>query len=51
MKKCIVVNYWADTEEKILMVLDCIKQLKKIGLDIVYTSLCEVDERISNQVM
>lgn len=50
MKKCIVVNYWADTEEKILMVLDCIKQLKKIGLDIIYTSLCEVDERISNQV-
>lgn len=50
MKKCFVVNYWADTEEKVLMVLDCIKQLKKTGLDIIYTSLCEVDIRISDSV-
>jgi len=50
MKKCFVVNYWADTDEKVLMVLDCINQLKKLGLDIIYTSLCEVDERISNSV-
>jgi len=50
MKKCFVVNYWADTEEKILMVLDCINQLKKTGLDIIYTSLYEVDTRISNLV-
>ena len=50
MKKCFVVNYWADTDEKVLMVLDCINQLKKLDLDIIYTSLCEVDERISNSV-
>jgi hypothetical protein len=50
MKQCVVVNYWANTEDKVLMVLDCINQLKKLGLDIVYTSLYEIDDRISNSV-
>jgi len=48
MKSCFVVNYWADTEEKIDMVVDCIKQLKKTGRDIIYTSLCPIDRRISD---
>lgn len=50
MKNCFVVNYWADTNEKVLMVLDCINQLKKLNIDIIYTSLCEIDERISSLV-
>lgn len=49
MKSCFVVNYWADTDEKIQMVVDCIKQLKKTGRDIIYTSLCPIDKRISEE--
>jgi hypothetical protein len=46
MKNCIVVNFWADTEEKVNIVLDCISQLKKTGKDVIYTSLVPIDERI-----
>lgn len=49
MKSCFVVNYWADTDEKVEMVVDCIKQLKKTGRDVIYTSLCPIDKRISNE--
>lgn len=47
MKSCFIVNYWADTEEKVEMVVKGIQQLKKTGRDIVYTSLCPIDKRIS----
>ena len=50
MKNCIVVNYWADTEEKVKIVIDCINQLKKTGKDIIYTSLTPIDERIQSIV-
>lgn len=49
MKSCFVVNYWADTDEKVQMVVDCLKQLKKTGKDIIYTSLYPIDKRISNE--
>jgi len=49
MKSCFIVNYWADTEEKIEMVINCIKQLKKTGNDVIYTSLYPIDKRISNE--
>jgi hypothetical protein len=50
MKNCIVVNFYADTEEKVKMVVDCINQLKKTGKDIIYTSLTPIDERIQSIV-
>jgi len=50
MKNCIVVNYWADTEKKVKIVIDCINQLKKTGKDIIYTSLTPIDERIQSIV-
>jgi hypothetical protein len=49
MKTCFVVNYWADTEEKVDMVVECIRQLKKTGKDVIYTSLYPIDRRISNE--
>ena len=49
MKSCFIVNYWADTDEKVDMVVNCIKQLKKTGRDIIYTSLYPIDEKISNE--
>jgi len=49
MRSCFVVNYWADTEEKVQMVINCVKQLKKTGRDIIYTSLCPIDKRISDE--
>lgn len=48
MKSCFVINYWADTEDKINMIVDNIKQLKKTGKDIIYTSLYPIDRRISD---
>ncbi len=47
MKSCFVINYWADTDEKVDMVVKGIQQLKKTGRDIIYTSLCPIDKRIS----
>lgn len=49
MKPCFIINYWADTDEKINMIVNCIKQLKKTNLDIIYTSLCPIDRRISDE--
>jgi hypothetical protein len=49
MKSCFVVNYWADTDEKVEMIVECIKQLKKTDRDIIYTSLCPIDKRISSE--
>lgn len=49
MKSCFIVNYWADTDEKVQMVVDCIKQLKKTGRNIIYTSLYPIDKQISNE--
>ena len=49
MKSCFIVNYWANTDEKIQMVIDCIKQLKKTGKDIIYTSLYPINKRISDE--
>ena len=45
--RCFIINYWADTDEKIDMVINCIKQLKKTGRDIIYTSLYPIDKKIS----
>lgn len=47
MKSCFLINYWADTDEKIQMVIEGIKQLKKTSRDIVYTSLYPIDKKIS----
>lgn len=47
MKSCFIVNYWADTDDKVKMVVDGIQQLKKTGRDVVYTSLCPIDKKIS----
>ena len=49
MKSCFIINYWADTDEKVDMIVNCIKQLKKTGRDVIYTSLCPIDKRISNE--
>ena len=47
MKSCFIVNYWADTDEKVEMVVNGMLQLKKTGRDIIYTSLCPIDKKIS----
>lgn len=48
MKSCILVNYWADTEEKIDVVVKCIKQLRKSGKEVFYSSVIPIDEKIQN---
>lgn len=42
MKTCIIVNFWADTDEKADIVIRAINQLKKSGRDVVYTSLTPI---------
>lgn len=49
MKSCFIVNYWADSKEKADMVVDSIKQLKKTGRDVIYTSLRSIDQKISDE--
>ena len=50
MKNSIVVNYLADSEEKVKTIIDKINQLKKTGKNIIYTSLIPIDERIQSIV-
>jgi hypothetical protein len=47
VRSCFIINYWADTDEKVDMVIKGIQQLKKTGRDIIYTSLCPINKRIS----
>lgn len=46
MKTCIIVNFWANTDDKVDIAVEAINQLKKSGKDIVYTSLTPVHPRI-----
>ena len=46
MNSCILVNYWADTEEKVDVVVRCISQLKKSGLKVFYSSVIPVNSKI-----
>jgi len=46
MKSCIIVNFWANTEEKVDVVVKGIQQLRKSGKDVLYTSLTPVHPRI-----
>lgn len=46
MNSCILVNYWADTKEKVDIVVRCITQLKKTGLKVFYSSVIPVNEKI-----
>jgi hypothetical protein len=51
MKTCLIVNYWADTDSKVNMVLNLINQLKSTNIDIVYTSLTPIDRKISENCL
>jgi hypothetical protein len=46
MKSCILVNYWADTQDKIDVVVNCITQLKKTGKEVFYSSVIPVVSEI-----
>ena len=46
MKTCIIVNFWANTDEKVDIAVKAINQLKKSGKDVVYTSLTPVHPKI-----
>lgn len=50
MKSCIIVNFWADNTYKIDILANCLKQLKKTGIDIVYTSKYPVPRKINDLV-
>lgn len=46
MKTCIIVNFWANNDAKVELVVKSIQQLKKSGKDIVYTSLTPIHPSI-----
>lgn len=50
MKTCFVVNYWADTNDKVDMVCTLLSQLKVTNIDLVYTSLTPINENINKLV-
>lgn len=50
MKSCIIVNFWGDTTDKINIVKNCLSQLKKTNIDIVYTSKFPISNEINELV-
>lgn len=46
MKTAFIVNFWADTDEKVNTVVKCINSIKPIGFPVIYTSLYPIDSRI-----
>jgi hypothetical protein len=46
MKTCFILNYWADNEDKVKMVNQCVSQIKKTGYDTIYTSMYPIHEDI-----
>lgn len=50
MKSCIIVNFWTDTEFKKNLLIDCLSQLNKTGIDIVYTSRFPIPKEVSDLV-
>lgn len=50
MKSCIIVNFWTDTEFKKNLLLDCLKQLNKTDIDIIYTSRYPIPSEVNNLV-
>jgi hypothetical protein len=50
MKSCIIVNFWTDTEFRKNLLLDCLEQLNKTGIDIIYTSRYPVPSEVNDLV-
>jgi hypothetical protein len=50
MKSCIIVNFWADTEFKRKITVNCLTQLKKTGIDLIYTSKYPITNEINQLV-
>jgi hypothetical protein len=48
MKTCFIINYWADTDDKVNMVVDLINQLNSTNYETVYTSLTPINKKLSS---
>lgn len=48
MKTCFIINFWADTKDKVEIIKRSISQIKKLGNDVIYTSLYPIDSEIAD---